>query len=76
MDNPVDIVARPIIHLVIEVVGPIRAGTIAQDQNPRSNFCHLLKVTILHVSMVIKELIYIQNLQETGMHRLATGSAS
>jgi hypothetical protein len=66
MDNPVDIVACPIIHLGVEVVGPIRAGTIAQDQNPRGNFRHLLKVTIsheIHVSILIKELIYIQNLQ-------------
>jgi len=46
--QPAEVAGSPIVHLGIEVIGPIRALAVAQNQDPRSEFGHLLEVTCIH----------------------------
>jgi hypothetical protein len=46
--HPANIAGSPVIHLCIEIVGPLGALAIAQKQDPSGEFGHLLEVADIH----------------------------
>ena len=43
-NDPFDVVGRPVVHLSVELTGPVRATTVPQDHNRRCNFSELPQV--------------------------------
>jgi len=43
--DPANVAGRPIHHLGVEIVCPIGVVAVAQNQDSRQEFCHLLEIT-------------------------------